>query len=201
MTDAGVSSHHSWMGLNQTALELRAPPKRNWETRDRWSVGCSYSPGLKSSFYAVIFCTNSPHTSYAVSHVKKLLQAVMYDPSRVIINDGWKCKECEYLGSLPSGWFRWWGVDVVEDVVSIFTSAWNQLTKEKITHLSFSVLHFFEICREDCVQLQTSSRSHEMMWASSFHSHGSSFLQLCLAFFPIFSSLLGISTSKGRLCF
>lgn len=86
----------------------------------------------------------------------------------------------------PADWLRWRGVDVVKDVVSIFSHAWNQLTEGEKNHTFVTFTHIFCVSVLGDIQRRQFMVTWNGVWASSFHSHGSSFLWLCLSFFPVF---------------
>lgn len=179
--------------------------KRNRGKRDWWIDVSSYClllkfPWIKSFFpYPVITLELQDihvvsdllhkqksvfwHKHWHLSYFQQRFQKMIYRPELPkglwhYSYDALKCKECIYV-IVPTDWLRWLGIDAVENVASIFTNAWNQLTDERITCLSFSVLHCLELCREDSTQLPTMVTWNNV-WASSFfHSHGSSFPWSC----------------------
>lgn len=104
-----------------------------------------------------------------------------------------KCKERAFtIRQTDSGdeELVWW-------MMSIFSHAWNQLTEGRI-HTFVTFAHIF------CASVLRDFQQRQFMvtWngaqASSFHSHGSSFLWLCLSFFPVFHLYWASTFSQTR---
>lgn len=147
------------------------------------------------------------HKHWPVFYFQQHFQEMIYKP--VLPKGLWhyqwrlfKCKDCGAFTIVPAGWLRWWGIDVVEDAVSIFANAWNQLTEEKITHLPFSALQSLEICKKDNSHHQV--HGHMKWCVSVIFSQPWIIIPVImpLIFFPVFHPRWASKCFliKGNLC-
>lgn len=202
--------------------------KRNRGKRDRWSVSIftitrTFSWGSHAWNHVSISCDYRIGAARHQCHIRPTTKAFIYfflaQASAFLLlwttlpRKGFMSLSCQRVCDINDGvclnvenvWIfqpvRWWWGG---DVVSIFTNAWNQLTEEKITHLSFSVLQCLEICKKGSTQLQLSSWSHEITCECHFFTvMGHHSCDHASNFFPVFHPCWAsrFDHLKGKLCF
>lgn len=108
--------------------------------------------------------------------------------SYIIINDGFKCKECEYLRSSPLA-------DSDDEVLTLLRmlflfSPMHEISKPRGKLHTCHFLCFTSLRYAEKTVFSSSQVHGHMKWCERhlFTVNGSSFLQLCLTFFPVFQA-------------